>query len=669
VATATPSNELKRTAFLIFLISLFSYVYFFQGGRDNERARFGQLHALLDQGVPYIEKANSPTADVIVYQGHVYPNKAPGLTLIAVPFWYLESKLLRGTPLSEESVLDLTAYFVTISTVGIVTALIAVLLFLLCEALAFDRRTGVLTALGYSVGTIAFPFATLFFSHQLTAFCGVSAFTLLFALSLKSHIAAWSAQVARYRTASVVLSGLLCGYGIVCEYPAVLTAIVLSLYAFCILSRWRERFVFAFAVLCGLLPLLVYNLLVFGKPFFIAYASYTSGAVSAFREHGHGLLGVGLPSIDTLYRITFGLQRGLFLLNPWLLLSVPGSVLLWKQNRSAASVAIAVVTFFFLFNAGYGTSVVFWGGGASVGPRHLLPMLPFLALLAAAALQTQLGKLVSLPLLFLSSAIMLMATATDPLVPYEYLNPIPELFWYQYTRSNFSLWWQPVFNGVLLTENSVAFNLAKLARLPGAVQLWPLLAIVLLLISALRLHTLASVTERLISKLCWVGLALFALAPLVCAQASAPPHALKGIVCPLHYERSPEGTYAPLTCPQPLEQRNDTQLIFPSIRKTFVQSEIFAEWTGRIYFPESGGWLLGADSDDGFAIYIDGKLFISSGPRHAAKREQKPGQFDAGLHQIAVRYVNAGPDGTFVLLWAKFGQHMHSVPKRYLFSP
>jgi len=81
------------------------------------------------------------------------------------------------------------------------------------------------------------------------------------------------------------------------------------------------------------------------------------------------------------------------------------------------------------------------------------------------------------PLLFVSLFYMLLATAVEPRVPYEYRNPARDLFADKYLRGYLALNRLGLFDRRqrLLTANSTAFNLAKAAGLPGTVQLLPLM--------------------------------------------------------------------------------------------------------------------------------------------------------------------------------------------------
>jgi hypothetical protein len=102
---------------------------------------------------------------------------------------------------------------------------------------------------------------------------------------------------------------------------------------------------------------------------------------TGFRHiHERGILGVSLPSLTALGALTFGTQRGLFWLAPWLLLAPVGLLELRNPERRlltgvlAANVLLALVV-----ASGFG----YWLGGWSVGPRHLVSALPAMTVLVA----------------------------------------------------------------------------------------------------------------------------------------------------------------------------------------------------------------------------------------------------------------------------------------------
>jgi hypothetical protein len=122
-----------------------------------------------------------------------------------------------------------------------------------------------------------------------------------------------------------------------------------------------------------------YNTYIFGGPLNLGY-SYSELWLD---KHRTGFMSLTLPTLEAVWGITFSPFRGLFLLAPWLLLSLPGFWLWWRSGEQRAEfwVVLAGVAGIFFFNASSGM----WWGGFAVGPRYLLPMLPFFVLGAAFA--------------------------------------------------------------------------------------------------------------------------------------------------------------------------------------------------------------------------------------------------------------------------------------------
>src|SRR5437773_11880890 len=78
-----------RTELLLFLLLWTTYAYFYQSTQDNEAARLDQTRAIFQDHTLAINKYWWNSADVIHYpkdgSDHIYPAKAPGMSLLAVP--------------------------------------------------------------------------------------------------------------------------------------------------------------------------------------------------------------------------------------------------------------------------------------------------------------------------------------------------------------------------------------------------------------------------------------------------------------------------------------------------------------------------------------------------------------------------------------------------------
>ena len=88
--------------------------------------------------------------------------------------------------------------------------------------------------------------------------------------------------------------------------------------------------------------------------------------------------GLGAPDPAVALSLLFGSFRGLFYLSPICLLAVWGLARgsTRSEHRGLYRVSVIVLGYFWLLNAGY----YMWDGGASAGPRHMVPALGFVAL-------------------------------------------------------------------------------------------------------------------------------------------------------------------------------------------------------------------------------------------------------------------------------------------------
>lgn len=167
------------------------------------------------------------------------------------------------------------------------------------------------------------------------------------------------------------------GYSVVTEYPSALLLCILVIYILYHLFRaghWHRIGWLLFSGAMVALGWMIYNNAIFGGPLNLGY-EYSELWV---QQHETGFMSLSIPHWDAVWGITFGNFRGLFFLSPILTLSIPGFVLWWKRGtfRSEWWVAVGCVLAMFLFNS----SSIMWWGGFAVGPRYLLPMLPFMVL-------------------------------------------------------------------------------------------------------------------------------------------------------------------------------------------------------------------------------------------------------------------------------------------------
>jgi len=472
-------NE-RGIAALLFLMLLSCYSYFLPRWADpNQNSRLDMVIAVVEDNTFQIDKYVGNTVDYAKVGDHYYSDKAPGAAFLGIPVYAvlkgfldqsimdhvmdrlvdneaLEATLRKGgTGLLEQKVrFAIAQTALTFVVSALPTSLIGMLMYRLLARFTLRQRPRVLVVVGYGLLTPAFAYAGAFYGHQLSGACLFSAFYL-------AHKGKMSQS-----TASLWAIGSLLGYSVITEYPSALIAAILFIYTSCRLSnRWRLGWVVLPGALIAV-GLMIYNNALFGAPLELGYSHSELWTA----QHHTGFMSLTHPHWEAIWGITFSPFRGLFVLSPWLLLAVPGFVL-WRrsgEHRPELWVALSSVLAMFLFNS----SSIMWWGGFAVGPRYLLPMLPFMMLPVIFVFRKWGNKICVRALSGVSFAWSLIATWGLTLAGQAYpsdtlRNPLVEYAWPNWCAGN------------------VARNLGMLVQLSGLVSLLPLLVGVAALLATL----------------------------------------------------------------------------------------------------------------------------------------------------------------------------------------
>ncbi len=375
------------------LILLTVYTYFVQLPGWNELSRLDLTAALWRDHTTSIDAYHANTGDKADYGGHVYSDKAPGLSLLALPGYALLD-WLEGFPHFDDVKADFRAYVASAFAVALPSVALALLFYrFVSRANPGHPARAVCVTAAYALGSLALPFSTMLFSHQASA-----------ALCFACFYFAYSAAGRKARQSWYFLgAGLLGGLAVLLEYPNGLALAAIVAYAWA--RAHRRAWPLAAGLVPGALVLLGYNAVTFASPFRLGYQFVSA---QTFGRAHSGFFGLTVPSPTALLEILAG-SRGLLTLAPWLALAPLGWWALRRRPELRAErwLLAAVPLLFLAYNSTYYQPL----GGWSPGPRFMVPALPFAAALVA-FIPAPLNPLFAI-LASWSFAAMALATAVD----------------------------------------------------------------------------------------------------------------------------------------------------------------------------------------------------------------------------------------------------------------
>ena len=325
-----------RAACLLGFFSLFSFLYFYEGGGWNQNSRFDLLRAIVEEHTLRIDDYHENTQDKAHFQGHYYSDKAPGLVFLAVPFAMVARPALRIAgvdPRSPRGELALS-YVVSACAVALPTAVAVVCLFFLGLRFGGSIAGAAFGAATMGLGTPMWAYASLFWAHALVAAC------LIFAFAAALKVRDSSGARADFLWALAV--GLAAGWATVTEYPAAPASAMLALLAVSQVwprgkaARWRVMAGVSLGAAICLVVLLWYLHAAFGS-FRPSYSYYDPNAFAFMQQRGY--LGLTYPHPDRLLKLLFGCSRGLFFASPVALAAPVGLWWLWKENAASRGCA------------------------------------------------------------------------------------------------------------------------------------------------------------------------------------------------------------------------------------------------------------------------------------------------------------------------------------------
>jgi len=279
--------------------------------------------------------------------GELYSGKGIGTSLVAlplawlglvVPFWgFVQTTLLLNVA---------------------VTALSGLLVFLYLRRLGYSWEVGLVVALLFGLGTMAWPYSKYFFSEPLTGLALLATAYLL--LRFRESQA----------TGDLALAGTSLGLAIATRpaTAAIAPLFLLPLLAYSLPDRVSYRRLIP-SLAAFLIPLILWALLIGGYNYLRFGNPLTTGYLRD-QESFRTPLGTGLRGL----LVSPG--RGLFIYCPILLATLPALPLFLWRHRVEGLLSLSLAIIHTLLHSKW----FMWHGGFAWGPRFLVPIIPFLVI-------------------------------------------------------------------------------------------------------------------------------------------------------------------------------------------------------------------------------------------------------------------------------------------------
>jgi hypothetical protein len=471
---------------ILFLLLIFVFAYTPPRWQDwNQNSRFNLTRSIVEQQTVRIDDYVANTGDYAEIEGRIYTDKAPGLSLMAVPVYAVTEALQPyglsavserlggnesftatlnqdGDGLTADRVdVAVALYIATVVTVAMPAALMLVLLSMMVWRQTGCRTASILSVLIIGLATPVFAYSQAFYGHIPAAVCLIAALALL---TLRGD-----QELSTIRLLGV---GALLAWAVVIEIPAAVAALPIAGWTVWLAGRRGVLYGVAGAV-PALTILAIYDLIAFGT---VTPVGYQHSALWQ-EQHSVGFLSLTYPHWDAISGLLWSQFRGILFYSPVLLLVIPGAVFALRDRgqRPVAIVALASFALFFLFIA----SSVMWWGGFSVGPRYLAPAMPMLALPLGAAIARfngsqaryrVMGLGVTLLLATISGLLIWMTTFAGQVYPTDATRqPLADYVWPH------------------LRDGDVARNLGMVVNLQGVLSLIPLAFLIIIAVGAIGL--------------------------------------------------------------------------------------------------------------------------------------------------------------------------------------
>ena len=454
------------------VLVFWSCAYFFQGGGWNQSAHLATLASFWEDGTLLIDKYSRSTGDVAKSKDGIVSVKPIGTAILASPGFILADLLTKGVN-NKGNKFILRSYLTTLFSAGVAFTLAAIFLLGWFRRRLSEPHAFFLT-MGMCLGTPLWPNSTMLTQTAFVTLFLVLALRMLDSLSENNQ--------------SPYFFGIL---GIFLSIPAGIEHTdALILFPIGIYVFWKARSVdrilafLAGVALVAAVPL-THHWIVYGHPLSLGYHKLT---VKAFNDNmWQGFVGYGMPKIETLYYMTFGVYRGYFFLSPFLIGMVPGFLRMMKEEPHKRGFALSTFVASWMLMIAV-SSLSFWYSGDAVGSRYAYIFIIFSSTFLVVIyphhrLWMNVGISTGLFVGFLATSV----TALPPSFssgPYNVVG-----YWFQQlSRGNIpSIGHPSLEHSVVGTGHPTlpfAFNLGQLMGLKGSISILPYLCVVVFILGA-----------------------------------------------------------------------------------------------------------------------------------------------------------------------------------------
>jgi hypothetical protein len=376
------TRTVSRTEWLFFGLLVLCYAFFLEPAGTNTTSRYDMVWALA-HGTTRIDAFHNNTIDISVYNGHYYSPRSLGLSLLAVPVFELVQLIMNHPPVTT-STMNFAIPFINMFTV-VPIAIIATIVFYRFVLRLRPDLSGTpvpfVVTTAFALGTLEYPFAVSFFSHAMGG-----------CLMLMGFYCLYRARSSPMPERLVLLGGLLVGYAVITEYPTGIIMLALFGYTLAVFPGRRLRMLILFGV--GMLPSVLllgwYDWFAFGSPFHLSYDSVScnSSVTAQFCGQRTGFFGVTFPQLSGLVEI-LAWPRGLLVESPFLIFGVIGFVRWWRASVRPSAEMLVCLAVSVLYPLAISSYYLPMAGENLPGPRLLVPMLPFVCLTLAWAVDAR----------------------------------------------------------------------------------------------------------------------------------------------------------------------------------------------------------------------------------------------------------------------------------------